>query len=77
MIRLKVTSPTILSVGYEPDSEILQLEFPGSKIYEYHKVDPVVYMGLMDTDLKSVFFSTYIKDKYDYKVIEKGTSISY
>jgi hypothetical protein len=72
MTRLKVNSPAILSVGYEPDSESLELEFPGSTIYEYHKVKPIIYMGLMHTESKGNYFNSYIKDKYEYTLINES-----
>jgi hypothetical protein len=72
MTRLKVNSPTILSVGYEPDSESLQLEFPGSTVYEYHKVKPVIYMGLMYTDSKGHYFNRHIKDQYEYTLVNEN-----
>lgn len=69
MTRLKVNSPTILSVGYEPDAEVLQLEFEGSTVHDYYKVNPLIYMGLMYTDLKCAYFDDHIKDKYEYAVV--------
>jgi hypothetical protein len=71
MTRLKVNSPAILSVGYEPDSESLQLEFPGSTIYEYHSVKPIIYMGLMHTESKGNYFDHHIKDKYEYTLVNE------
>jgi len=69
MTRIKVHSNILLSVGYEPDSELLELEFPNNGVYEYHKVHPVIYMGLMHTEAKEAYFDKHIKDKFRYNVV--------
>lgn len=70
MTRTKVTSETLKSVGYEPDSERLELEFSGGDVYEYEKVQPYLYMGLMDTSAKESYFEKYIKDKYKFAKVK-------
>jgi hypothetical protein len=69
MDRTKVDSNTLSSIGYEPDSELLELEFASGEIYDYHKVQPYLYMGLMDSDSKDVYFNKYIRDKYEAEKI--------
>lgn len=73
MTRIKVNSDTLLSVGYEPDSELLELEFPGKAVYEYHKVHPVIYMGLMHTEAKEDYFDKHIRDKFRYTVVKESS----
>jgi len=73
MTRIKVHSTTLLSVGYEPDSELLELEFPGKTIHEYHKVHPVIYMGLMHTDTKEDYIDKHIRDKYKYRMVKESS----
>jgi hypothetical protein len=70
MNRIKVQSNGLLSVGYEPDAEVLELEFPCKTIHEYHKVHPVVYMGLMYTESKEAYFDKHIKDKFYYRIVK-------
>ena len=65
MDRTKVVSNSLLSIGYEPDSELLELEFTNGNIYDLHKVQPYLYMGLMNSDSKDVYFNKYIRDKYE------------
>ena len=72
MTRIKVNSDKLLSVGYEPDSELLELEFMCKSVYEYHRVHPVVYMGLMHTDSKADYFDKHIKDKFQYMLVTKA-----
>jgi KTSC domain len=73
MTRIKINSDKLVSVGYEPDAELLELEFPGNGIYEYHKVHPVIYMGLMHTKAKEAYFNKHIKDKFVYNVIRESS----
>ena len=73
MTRIKIHSNILLSVGYEPDSESLELEFPNNGVYEYHKVHPVIYMGLMHTEAKEAYFDKHIKDKFRYTVIKESS----
>jgi KTSC domain len=72
MTRIKVNSDQLLSIGYEPDSELLELEFPCTSVYEYQKVQPVLYMGLMHTDAKGDYFNKHIKDKFQYLLVREG-----
>ena len=65
MNRTKVDSTTLLSIGYEPDSELLELEFASGDVYNYHGVQGYLYMGLMDSNSKDVYFNKYIRDKYE------------
>jgi len=73
MTRIKINSDKLLSVGYEPDAELLELEFPDKEVYEYHKVHPVIYMGLMHTDSKESYFDNHIRDKFRYNVVRDSS----
>jgi hypothetical protein len=72
MKRIKVQSDALLSVGYEPDSEVLELEFPCKTVYEYHKVQPLIFMGLMQTNSKQAYFDKHIKDQFHYILVKEG-----
>lgn len=64
MERTKVDANTLLSIGYEPDAELLELEFICGDIYDYKKVQPYLYLGLMSSDAKDIYFNKNIRDKY-------------
>jgi hypothetical protein len=72
MNRIKVKSETLLSVGYEPDSEVLELEFTGGAVYEYHHVQPYLYMGLMHSNSKTDYFDKHIRDRYEFQKIKEN-----
>ena len=70
MTRTKVTSDTLKSIGYDPDHELLELEFTTGDIYDYQKVKPYLYMGLMSSDAKDAYFDKYIRDNHEVEKIK-------
>lgn len=70
MTRTKVTADTLRSIGYDPDSELLELEFNSGDIYDYQKVKPYVYLGLMNSNTKDAYFNEYIRDYYEVEKIK-------
>ncbi len=72
MIRTRVNSETLLSIGYEPDAELLELEFTGGAVYDYHHVQPYLYMGLMHSNSKGAYFNKFIRDQYEFDKIREG-----
>ena len=71
MTRTKVTADTLRSIGYDPDSELLELEFTTGDIYDYQKVKPYLYMGLMSSNAKDAYFTQYIRDNYEVEKIKE------
>ena len=64
-MRQSVTSSMILSVGYDPDSQILEIEFRrGPRVYRYFGVPQFLFQGLMLARSKGTFFATRIADRY-------------
>ena len=66
MERTPVTSTNILSVGYDPDQEILEIEFVGGAVYQYSGVPIGVYHGMMAADSKGKYFHVNIKNTYAF-----------
>lgn len=64
MTRTKVTSSHIRSVGYEPTSGTLHIEFNSGHVYEYKGVDEHYYQALMDSKSNGSAFHTYIKPNF-------------
>jgi hypothetical protein len=71
MTRTKVTAETLRSIGYDPDAELLELEFTSGDIYDYQKVKPHLYLGLMNSNAKDAYFNKYIRDNYQVKKIKE------
>ena len=70
MERTKVESNIFLSIGYEPDSELLELEFLSGAIYDYLNVQPYAYLALMESNSKDIYYEKFIHDKYDVEKIK-------
>lgn len=64
MERTHVSSSNIRSIGYDPKSQILEVEFLNGGIYQYHDVPESVYERLMSASSKGRFFTDHIRGKY-------------
>ena len=60
MERVPVESSTLVSVGYDPTSGTLEIEFRNG-IYQYFGVSAEIHEGLMSAGSKGAFFSQFIK----------------
>ena len=63
----QVHSSNIRSVGYEPESRLLAVEFNGGRTYEYYGVPGTVHRGLMQAASKGSYFHQVIKDQYMFE----------
>jgi len=66
MERTSVSSKNISAIGYDPDTQILEIEFLNGSVYEYSSVPPSEYVGLMNADSKGKYFNANIKDIYAF-----------
>jgi hypothetical protein len=65
MEREAVSSSSIASVGYDPGSETLEVEFVKSgRVYQYLNVPQFMYDRLMQAPSIGIFFNAEIKDGY-------------
>lgn len=65
--RKSVVSSNLLSEGYDPTSETLELEFKGGGVYRYSNVPAVIYDRFTKAQSKGNFVHSFIKNKYDCK----------
>jgi hypothetical protein len=63
MDREPVSSSTVISVGYEPSSSTLEVEFRNG-IYQYYNVPESIYQEMMASDSVGKFLHSYIKPAY-------------
>ncbi len=52
------------AVGYDPDRNVLQIEFKSGSIYQYENVDAATWKGLQASDSAGRFFNCKIKGQY-------------
>jgi hypothetical protein len=63
MKRKYVKSSAIISVGYDPESLTLEVEFINSDVYQYFGVPKEDHEALMNAESVGEFFNTVIKPK--------------
>jgi hypothetical protein len=69
MIRTRVQSSDLRSVGYDPTTQTLEIEFRSGGIYQFRGVPESVYRSLMQASSHGTYFHAHIKDRYrDHKV---------
>ncbi len=66
MNRTPVSSSNLASVGYAPNSLILEIEFNSGSVYQYFDVPEYVFHGLMQASSKGKFFHAHIRNNYGY-----------
>lgn len=59
----------MVSVGYNDESEILEVEFISGDVYQYIKVPFKVYLALMKAKSYGQYFNFNIRDAYDFKKV--------
>lgn len=66
MYRQPVVSSNLSTVGYDPKSKTLEIEFKSGGVYQYLGVPEFVYTGLMSASSKGKYFANSIKDVYPF-----------
>jgi len=69
MKMIPVDSSNVAAVGYDVDSETLQVEFINGSIYQYFGVREDVFNGLRDAASVGRYLSTVIKGTYRYSKV--------
>jgi hypothetical protein len=64
MQRDSVTSTMINSVGYDPDTKVLEIEFNNGEVYTYHNIEQGEYDSLMNASSIGKYFSANIKGRH-------------
>ncbi len=66
MKRYPVSSTSLKSVGYDPETRTLEIEFQSGEVYQYSEVLLDEYTGLMHSDSLGQYFISHIRDRYQY-----------
>ena len=66
MDRTPVSSSNLASVGYEPTSLTLEIEFRNGSVYQYFDVPEFEFRGLMQANSHGTHFGANIRDRYRY-----------
>jgi hypothetical protein len=71
MIRQRVNSSTIRSVGFDSARSVLEVEFVRGGVYEYVGVPEFLYRGFLMARSKGGFFNDKIQGRYEQRQVEK------
>jgi hypothetical protein len=69
MVRINIPSDDVKSVGYNPDTKVLEVELSSTGVIQYFKVPEKVYAGLLNAKSYVAYFIRNIKYIYPYKRI--------
>lgn len=61
MDRTRVSSSNLASVGYDPNTRMLEIEFHSGGIYQYSNVPAYVYSSLMSASSHGSYFDAHVK----------------
>ena len=72
IVRQKVESSQIESVGYDEKNKTLEVEFKnGGAVYQYYIVDSATYEEMLAAESKGKFLGQKIKGNFAYMKIDK------
>ena len=66
MKRRSVASSNVSSVGYDPNTGTLEVEFLSGWVYQYYGVPENLYDQMMVAPSKGKFLHMYIKNRFPY-----------
>jgi KTSC domain len=69
MNRIPVQSSNLRSIGYEAETELLEVEFRTGGLYEYSGVPPEVHAALMSAQSHGSYFSREIRNRYPGRML--------
>lgn len=69
MERTPVSSSNLASVGYEPETFTLQIEFNNGTIYEYYDVPEETYVNLINAGSVGSFFYANIRNVFSFQQV--------
>lgn len=64
MERKRINSSKIRAVGYDPESQLLEVEFSDGKIVRYRGVSPEVHRQFMAAPSATSFFEDKIDESF-------------
>lgn len=66
MERTAVSSSNIGAIGYEAETQTLEVEFLNGSIYQYAGVSVEEYEAMMNGDSKGKYLNANIKGRYSF-----------
>lgn len=70
MERTPVKSSQILSIGHDPEKQVLEIEFKGGGVYHYTGVDAEKHAALVASDSIGKHFHANIRGQHQHRKLE-------
>lgn len=67
---MPVKSSDIVSIGYDKAERVLEVEFMGSRIYQYLEVTPDIYEAFSKANSYGTYFYSSINGRYRYRRVD-------
>jgi hypothetical protein len=64
------SSTTVAAIGYDDDTETLEIKFVAGTVYRYRGVSQDVFEDFRQAPSKGAFFNRHIKDAYPFEQME-------
>ncbi|HJQ08939.1 MAG TPA: non-canonical purine NTP pyrophosphatase [Candidatus Saccharimonadales bacterium] len=71
MQRIPVESSDLVSVGYDPKTRVLEIEFKENRLYQYLEVETDIYERFMRADSYGQYFFANINGRYRYSRVRQ------
>lgn len=72
MRRVPVRSSALRSVGYDPRTFTLEVEFDSGEVYHYLDVPPEIVDGFIDARSKGAYLTSQIKPHFEVEYVDTG-----
>lgn len=66
MIRTPVVSSNLSTVGYDPSTQTMEIEFADGAVYQYFDVPAHIHDGLLSAPSAGQYFHAQIRGVYRY-----------
>lgn len=64
MRRVPIDSSSIRSVGYDSETQTMEIEFVSRGTYQYDSVPEFLYLSFMRSPSKGIYFNKHIGSRY-------------
>jgi hypothetical protein len=64
MERMPVSSSNVASIGYDCDSQTLEVEFLAGGVYQYMNVPAETHTELMESSSKGAYINRFVKTMF-------------
>ena len=69
MLRQRVSSSNIVSVGYDEEQRVLEIVFVGGRVYHYLEVPPERVLSLLRAESKGRYLNSEIKPHFRFTAV--------